>query len=89
MVKSSTANTITLMWNPPPIMGDLMSYEIYYEENPVNKIHITVNPPKNMYVIKDLTEGTSYKIEVSAKSDNGEGERSIPIEGSTQRFSKY
>lgn len=86
MVKSSTANTITLMWNPPPVMGDLMSYEIYYEENPVNKIHITVKPPKNMYVIKDLTEGTSYKIQVSAKSDNGEGEKSIPIEGSTQRF---
>ena len=70
-------------------MGDLVSYEIYYEENPINKMHVTVSPPENTFTIKDLSEGTTYKFEVSAKSDNGEGIRSLPIEGATQRFSKY
>lgn len=86
MVKSSTPNTITLMWNPPQIMGDLVSYEIYYEENPITKMHVTVSPPENTFTIKDLSEGTTYKFEISAKSDNGEGMRSLPIEGATQRF---
>lgn len=86
MVKSATPNSLTLMWNHPLVVGDLVSYEIYYEENPINKMHVTVNPPANTFTIRDLAEGTSYTFAVTAKSDNGESERSIPIEGSTQQF---
>ena len=51
-------------------------------------MHVTVNPPENTFTIRDLAEGTTYTFSVTAKSDNGESERSIPIEGSTQQFSK-
>lgn len=48
----------------------------------------TVDPPTMFYTVNDLSEGTRYKFVVAAKSNNGEGPRSIPVEVKTIDFSE-
>lgn len=48
----------------------------------------TVDPPTMFYTVNDLSEGTRYKFDVAAKSNNGEGPRSIPVEVKTIDFSE-
>lgn len=42
-------------------------------------VHITVSPPRNSYLLEDLSPFTLYAVSVTAKATHGESGRSSPI----------
>ncbi|XP_052674686.1 fibronectin type III domain-containing protein 2-like isoform X1 [Crassostrea angulata] len=86
-IEGTTPNTVTLRWDTPDIAGVVSSYVLYYREDGGGpQMTETVDPPTMFYTVNDLSEGTRYKFDVAAKSNNGEGPRSIPVEVKTIDF---
>lgn len=72
---SSSASEIQLTWDAPEDAGDnIQSYELYYNDSYHRRsMHMTISPPRNSYLLTDLTPNTVYHLRVSAKSQRGEG----------------
>jgi len=80
-----SATAIRLMWDLTETPGDdLESFELYYNDsNFKQNVHITISPPKNVYLMEDLSPNTVYNIKVAARSSRGEGAYSTTISIST------
>jgi len=78
-----SSSVIRLTWDLPYTPGEgLDSYELYYNDSSFKQnVHVTISPPKNTYLMQDLTPNTLYNIKVAARSSRGEGAYSsiIPI----------
>lgn len=76
-----SSTSIQLTWNVPETSGETVkSYEIYYNASDVDQnVHITVSPPRNSYLLEDLSPYTLYAVSVTAKATHGESGRSSPI----------
>ncbi|XP_022325172.2 fibronectin type III domain-containing protein 2-like isoform X2 [Crassostrea virginica] len=86
-IEGTTPNTVTLRWDIPEISGVVSSYVLYYrEDNGGPQMTETVDPPTLFYTVNDLSEGSRYQFDVAARSNNGEGPRSIPVEVKTIDF---
>ncbi|XP_078323017.1 fibronectin type III domain-containing protein 2-like [Crassostrea virginica] len=86
-IEGITPNTVTLRWDIPEISGVVSSYVLYYQEDKGGpQMTETVDPPTLFYTINDLSEGSRYQFDVAARSNNGEGPRSIPVEVKTIDF---
>lgn len=85
-----SANSIQLMWDPPEASSDIISsYELYYNDSHFHQnVRITIEPPRNSYVLGDLTPNTVYHVRVAAKSQRGEGANTPTIQVRTQEYSK-
>lgn len=89
-IEGTTPNAVTLRWDSPDIAGVVTSYVLYYrEEGGSPQMTETVKPPNLFYTVNDLSEGTRYQFDVAARSNNGEGPRSVPVEVKTIDFSKW
>lgn len=88
-VDNQSPNTVNLQWERPEVAGEISSYIIYYrEDGNAPQMTAEVNPPVQYHTVNDLSEGTRYVMEVAARSNNGEGPKSIPQEVRTIDFSK-
>lgn len=77
--RATSAQSIQLTWEAPQTSADnLDSYEIYYNDSG-RQIHINVSPPRNSYLVEDLTPNTKYTIRITARSSHGEGTHSSPV----------
>ena len=83
-------NSIQLTWDPPQDSGEsLQSYELYYNDSHFRQnVRITISPPRNSYLLEDLTPNTVYHIRVSAKSQRGEGAPTRVIQVKTPEYGK-
>lgn len=89
IMEAISPNSVALKWAPPDIAGEITEYVIYYMEdgNPPLMTDV-VSPPGQYHTVEDLSEGTRYVMEVAARSNNGEGPKSVPQEVRTIDFSK-
>ncbi|XP_078324869.1 fibronectin type III domain-containing protein 2-like [Crassostrea virginica] len=86
-IEGTTPNTVTLRWDTPEISEVVSSYVLYYrQDNGGPQMTETVDPPTLFYTVNDLSEGSRYQFDVAARSNNGEGPRSIPVEVKTIDF---
>ncbi|XP_048778746.2 fibronectin type III domain-containing protein 2-like isoform X2 [Ostrea edulis] len=86
-VDNQSPNTVNLQWERPEVAGEISSYIIYYrEDGNAPQMTAEVNPPVQYHTVNDLSEGTRYVMEVAARSNNGEGPKSIPQEVRTIDF---
>jgi len=83
-------NTIKLTWQPPQLRGDITAYMVHHFDTFLNdNMTYTVIPAVPEFVVKDLTEGALHIFTVTARSDNGESEKSNPARVTTFEFCKY
>lgn len=88
-MEAKTPNSVVLQWDRPDIAGEITEYVIYYmEDGNAPVMTDVVSPPAQFHTVEDLSEGTRYVMEVAARSNNGEGPKSIPQEVRTIDFSK-
>ena len=68
-------NAIQLTWDPPEDSGEsIQSYELYYNDSHFRQnVRIIISPPRNTYLLEDLTPNTVHQIWVTAKFVGGEG----------------
>ncbi|XP_052675091.1 fibronectin type III domain-containing protein 2-like isoform X2 [Crassostrea angulata] len=87
IMEAISPNSVALKWAPPDIAGEITEYVIYYMEdgNPPVMTDV-VSPPGQYHTVEDLSEGTRYVMEVAARSNNGEGPKSVPQEVRTIDF---
>ncbi len=83
-------NAIQLTWDPPEDSGEsIQSYELYYNDSHFRQnVRITISPPRNTYLLEDLTPNTVYHIRVSAKSTRGEGAPTPTIQERTLEYGR-
>ena len=83
-------NAIQLTWDPPEDSGEsIQSYELYYNDSHFRQnVRITISPPRNTYLLEDLTPNTVYHIRVAAKSTRGEGASTPTIQERTLEYGK-
>ncbi len=83
-------NAIQLTWDPPDESGDtIQSYELYYNDSHFKQnVRVTISPPRESYLLNDLTPNTVYHIRVGAKSERGEGPQTPTIQVRTLEYSK-
>lgn len=81
-------NAIQLTWDPPEASGEsIQSYELYYNDSHFRQnVRITISPPRNTYLLEDLTPNTVYHIRVAAKSLRGEGASTPTIQVRTLEY---
>lgn len=81
-------NSITLSWDPPEDSGhSIESYDLYYNDSHFHqRLQVTIKPPRNTYLLSDLTPDTVYHIQVSATSLRGEGARTTIIQVRTLEY---
>ncbi|XP_062602105.1 fibronectin type III domain-containing protein 2-like isoform X1 [Saccostrea cucullata] len=90
VIEPKNPNTVYLQWDPPVVAGRITDYVIYYKEDgDATEMMEVVSQQPNMklsFFVNDLSEGTRYVMQVAARSNNGEGDRSIPREVFTIDF---
>ncbi|CAH1774763.1 unnamed protein product [Owenia fusiformis] len=81
-------NEIVLHWERPEESGEsITSYELRYNDSHFRQnIRISIKPPVETYTLTDLTPSTVYHIQVSAKSERGEGPQTPIIQIKTEQF---
>ncbi|XP_022324184.2 fibronectin type III domain-containing protein 2-like [Crassostrea virginica] len=86
-VDAKTPNSVGLQWERPLVAGEITAYVIYYmEDGNAPVMSEIVSPPTQFHTVSDLSEGTRYVMEVAARSNNGEGPKSVPQEVRTVDF---
>ena len=88
--ESNSPNSIQLTWDPPEDSGEsIQSYELYYNDSHFRQnVRITISPPRNTYLLEDLTPNTVYHIRVAARSLRGEGASTPTIQVRTLEYGK-
>lgn len=89
--ESLSPNSIQLTWDAPESTeANLESYELYFNDSHFRQnIRVTINPPRNSYLLEDLTPDTIYHIRVSAKSSRGEGASTPTIQVRTMDYGRH
>ena len=63
------------------------SYELYYNDSHFRQnVRVTISPPRNTYLVEDLTPDTIYHIRVAARSARGEGASTPTVQVRTMPF---
>ena len=86
-----SANSIQLAWDPPEESGEsIESYELYYNDSHFRQnVRITISPPRNTYLLEDLTPNTVYHIQVAARSARGQGALTPTLQIRTLEFGMF
>lgn len=89
--ESVSPNAVQLSWDPPEDSGEsIQSYELYFNDSHFRQnVRITISPPRNTYLLEDLTPNTVYHIRVAAKSMRGEGASTSTIQVRTLEYGEY
>jgi len=85
----TSPNTIQLTWDAPETSPDdvIESYELYYNDSHFRQnVRVTISPPRNTYLLEDLTPDTVYHIRVAARSARGEGASTPTVQVRTIEF---
>ena len=88
--KAVSATAIQLSWDAPEASSDIIqSYHLYCNDSFLRQnVHYEIKPPRNTYLLENLTPDTVYHIRVSAKSVRGEGALTPTIQVKTLQYSK-
>ena len=88
--ESTSPNSIQLTWDAPQTSAETIeSYELHYTDSYFRQnVRMTISPPRNTYLLDDLTPSTVYHVRVAAKSARGEGVSTPTIQVRTADFGK-
>ena len=85
-----SSTSATIRWNPPPQSsrnGVLTGYTVILKK-PGDESRTTCTPQETEYTFPNLKRHTTYFVQVSANTSQGDGPESASLEFSTPLFGK-
>lgn len=87
LAKALSPNELEITWSPPEDVDKISTYTLYYNDSLLHQNgQITIYPPTTRYKLTDLVPDTIYHIQLSARSQRGEGVKTILVQARTPEY---